>query len=301
MRTFFSFILVAMAGITAPHLKAQPVFPKSFPAFYKEGHRGGTGLMPENTIGAMKKAIDMGANVIEFDIYTSKDGQVIVTHDPYINWKISLTPDGKELTEGAKKFPVHQMDYEEIRKFDVGSKHYAPFPGQKKVKAYIPLLGELIDSVEEYTTRKKLPGVIYNIEMKTGSTYDDVHNSKPEELVDAVLKVVNSKRIGDRYYIQSFDVRPLQYLHRQHPDIAIGFLVWNQNGFEENIKLLGFVPQLYSPAFKLVLPELVAQCRRSGCKIVPWTVNTLDDLKSLQKMGVDGMITDYPNYFEQLK
>jgi glycerophosphoryl diester phosphodiesterase len=301
MRTTQIICLLA-AVIIHQHVEAQITFPKSFPAYYKEGHRGGTGLMPENTIQAMKKAVDVGANVIEVDVYTTKDGQLIVTHDPHINWKISLTEQGGDLTEEqARKYPVHQMNYEDIRKFDVGSKHYASFPDQKKVKTYIPLFGELIDSVEQHLTKNKLPGVIYNIELKTGPTYDNVYNSTPEELVDAVLSVLKTKQIGDRYYIQSFDVRPLQYVQKSHPGIPIGFLVSNQKSFEENIELLGFVPHLYSPAFKLVTPELVSKCKAKGCKIVPWTVNTLDDMKRIQAMGVDGMITDYPNYFEALK
>lgn len=295
-----NFILISTLMIFAmfgsSDVVAQTSVPKSFPAFYKQAHRGGTGLMPENTIPAMKNGIDVGANVIEVDVYTTKDGQVIVTHDPHINWKISLTPDGKELTEEeAKKYPVHQMNYEEIRKFDVGSKSYAPFPNQNKVKAYIPLLSELIDSVEQHIKSNRLPKVIYNIELKTSPSFDSVYNAKPEELVDAVMKIVNSKKIGDRYYIQSFDKRPLQYVRKKYPKTTIGLLVGNNDSFDENIKQLGFSPHIYSPAFKLLTPEMVQQCKASKCKVIVWTVNTKEDMKKMRDMGVDGIITDYPN------
>lgn len=271
------------------------------PSFYKEGHRGGTGLMPENTIPAMKSGIEAGANVIEVDVYTSKDGQVIITHDPHINWKISLTKDGKELTEEeAKKYPVHQMNYAEIRQFDVGSKLYPAFPDQKKVKTYIPLLGELIDSVEQFTKNRKLSNVIYNIELKTSTAFDSVYNSKPEELVDAVMAVVKSKKIGDRFYIQSFDKRPLQYVHKKYPKVTIGFLVGNTDPYEENIRQLGFVPHIYSPHFKLLTPELVQKCKSDKSKLIVWTVNTKEDMKRIKDMGVDGIITDYPNWLSQL-
>jgi glycerophosphoryl diester phosphodiesterase len=281
--------------------KAQTEVPEEFPRFYKEGHRGGTGLMPENTIPAMLKAVEVGANVIEVDVYTSKDGQVIITHDPHINWKISLTKEGKELTEEeAKKYAVHQMSYADIRQFDVGSKYYPPFPDQKKVKTYIPLLSELIDSVEQFVRTNRLPKVIYNIELKTSSTFDDVYNSKPEELVDAVMAIVNSKKIGSRFYIQSFDMRPLQYAHKKYPDVVLGFLLSNKDSFHENIKQLGFVPHIYSPNFKLVTPELASQCKSSRCKLVVWTVNTKEEMKKLKEIGVDGIITDYPNYFSEL-
>jgi glycerophosphoryl diester phosphodiesterase len=294
-------IVATIISFCSMQLFAQTNVPKEFPVFYKEGHRGGTGLAPENTIPAMIRGIEAGANVIEVDVYTSKDGQVIITHDPHINWKISLTKEGNELTEEeAKKYPVHQMSYDEIRKFDVGFKPYPAFPGQKKIKTYIPLLGELIDSVEHYTTTKKLPKVIYNIELKTSPAFDSIYNSKPEELVDAVMSVVKSKKIGDRFYIQSFDKRPLQYAHRKYPDVTIGFLVSNTSTFDENIQQLGFVPHIYSPAFKLLTPELVQQCKSKKSKLVVWTVNTREDMKRIKGMGVDGIITDYPNYLSEL-
>jgi glycerophosphoryl diester phosphodiesterase len=303
MKHFLRLIAVAFAvfNFCSSDILAQTKVPKEFPDFYKEGHRGGTGLMPENTIPAMKKAVEVGANVIEVDVYTSKDGKVIITHDPHINWRISLTKDGKELTEEeAKKYPVHQMNYDDIRQFDVGSKYYPPFPDQKKITAYIPLLGELIDSVEQFTASRKLPKVIYNIELKTSSSFDEVYNSKPEELVDAVMTVVKSKNIGDRFYIQSFDKRPLQYARKKYPRVTLGFLLNNTDSFDENIKQLGFVPHIFSPNLKLVTPELVQQCGSSKCKLVVWTVNTKEDMKRLKDMGVDGIITDYPNYLAEL-
>lgn len=293
--------IVALAVSFFSHDMLAQKLPKEFPDFFKEGHRGGTGLMPENTIPGMIKAVEVGANVIEVDVYTSKDGKVIITHDPHINWKISLTKEGKELTEEeAKKYPVHQMNYDDIRQFDVGSKYYPQFPGQKKIKAYIPLLGELIDSVEQYTNSKKMSKMIYNIELKTRPDFDDVYNSKPEELVDAVMAVVKGKNIGDRFYIQSFDMRPLQYARTKYPKVTLGYLLSNTNSFEDNIKQLGFVPHIYSPNLKLVTPELVEKCKSSKCKLVIWTVNTMEDIKRLVDMGVDGIITDYPNYLAQV-
>src|SRR5688572_13909267 len=111
---------------------AQPSVPKNFPKFYKEGHRGTRGLSPENTIPSMIKAIDNGANMIEVDIYISKDGQVFIAHDPYVNINHSLYEDGKEIAaEDARKFIFRQMNYADIRKFDVGSKPYAAYPQQE--------------------------------------------------------------------------------------------------------------------------------------------------------------------------
>src|SRR5688500_6181016 len=123
-----------------------------FPDFYKEGHRGTRGLMPENTIRSMTKAIEDGANIIEVDIQISKDMQVMIAHDAHINRQISLLPNGDEIPEAdARKYVLHQTPYDSIRKFDVGTRFHPDFPQQKKIKAHIPLLGELIDSVEQFT------------------------------------------------------------------------------------------------------------------------------------------------------
>jgi glycerophosphoryl diester phosphodiesterase len=274
-----------------------------FPAFYKEGHRGTRGLMPENTIPSMKKAIEAGANIIEVDIYITKDKQVLVAHDPMVNVNHSLYEDGTEIKkEDAKKYIWRQMNYADIRKFDVGSKPYAGWPQQQKIKTYMPLLGELIDSVEEFTAARKLPPVIYNIEVKTSPRFDSLgYNAGPEEMIRAVMDVVNSKQIGKRFYIQSFDLRPLQEVHKKYPGVTIGFLTDSKtSSVENNLALLGFTPDIYSPHYKLVTPEMVAATKRHKMKLVPWTVNTLEEMKALVQLGVDGIITDYPNFFGQL-
>lgn len=281
---------------------ADLALPKSFPEFYKEGHRGARGLMPENTIQSMIKAVEVGANVIEVDIYTSKDGQVIVAHDAYVNRQFSLLPDGAEIPAvDERKYILHQMDYNEIRKFDVGLKYYDQFPKQKKIAAYIPLLAELIDSVENYTSSHNLPSTIYNIELKSAVNYDSVLNAKPKELVDAVMQVVKSKNIGNRFYIQSFDVRPLQYIHKEYPKVSVAFLTGSNHSFEQNLDELDFNPHIYSPHYGLVNLELIQKCKNINMKIVPWTVNTVEEMQKLKALKVDGIITDYPDYFKELK
>lgn len=274
-----------------------------FPAFYKEGHRGTRGLMPENTIPSMIKAIEVGANIIEVDIYITKDKQVLIAHDPMVNVNHSLYEDGREIAkEDAKKYVWRQMNYEDIRKFDVGSKPYNGWPQQQKIKTYMPLLGELIDSVEAFTTARKLTPVIYNIEVKTSLQFDSLgYNAGPEEMIKSVMDVVNSKNIGKRFYIQSFDMRPLQVVHQKYPGVTIGFLTSTPTAsVEQNLAQLGFTPEIYSPHYKLVTPEAVSACKQHKMKLVPWTVNTIEEMKALVKMGVDGIITDYPNYFSQL-
>lgn len=249
----------------------------------------------------MKKAVDVGANILEVDVHISKDRQVVVAHDPVINPAFTLSPNGEEIPkEAAAKYVLHQMNYADIRRFDVGSKFHSGFPEQRKMKVHMPFLGELIDSVEQYTTAKNLPKVIYNIEIKADPKYDNIYQPAPEELVKLVMGVVNEKKIHKRFYIQSFDVRQIQAVHRHYPQVVTGFLTSDREAtFEENIRKIGFLPQIYSPYYKLVTKELVEKSHRQGMKLVPWTVNSREEIRELQQMGVDGIITDYPNLFEE--
>ena len=274
-----------------------------FPDFYKEGHRGTRGMMPENTIPSMTKAIEDGANIIEVDIQISKDMQVMIAHDAHINRQISLLPGGGEIPEAdAHKYVLHQMPYDSIRRFDVGTRFHPDFPQQKKIKAYIPLLGELIDSVERFTKARGYAPVIYNIEIKARPDQDGVLQPPPSRLIDLVMAVVKTKDIGKRFYIQSFDVRQIQEVHNRYPGVATGFLTSKKDAsLEANLKEIGFTPDIYSPHYKLATKELVAEVHAKGMKFVPWTVNTLEEMKHLKAMGVDGIITDYPNLFAELE
>lgn len=289
-------------GCTKSQTPAE-VVENSFPEFYKEGHRGTRGLMPENTIPAMKKAIDVGANVLELDVHISKDNKVVVAHDPYMNRNFTLLPNGEEIPEeDARKYILYQMDYDEILKFDVGSKYYERYPEQKKMPAYIPLLGELIDSVEQYTQEKELPEIIYNIEIKAKPKKDGEYQPKPEELIKLVMDVVREKEIGNRFYIQSFDIRQIQEVNRSYPQVVKGFLTSNREAsMEDNLKKIGFQPEIYSPNHKLATTELIDKVHARGMKFIPWTVNEREGMVRLKQMGVDGIITDYPNVLDELE
>jgi glycerophosphoryl diester phosphodiesterase len=282
---------------------SQDVLQTVFPTFYKEGHRGTRGLMPENTIPSMKKALDDGANIIEVDIQISRDKKVMVAHDAHLNPQITLSPQGKEISEAdGKQHILYQMDYAEIRQYDVGSKYHPDFPQQKKIRAYIPLLGELIDSVERYTREKRLEPAIYNIEIKASPDQDNLYHPAPTALIDLVMEVVKASGIKNRFYIQSFDIRQIQEVHNRYPGVVTGFLTSKKDiSLEENIKRIGFNPEIYSPHYKLATEELIEKCHAQGMKFVPWTVNNLEEMQALKTMGVDGIITDYPNLFSRLE
>jgi glycerophosphoryl diester phosphodiesterase len=259
--------------------------------------------MPENTIPSMKKAIDDGANIIEVDIQISKDNMVTVAHDAYINRTYSLLPNGEEIPESdSRKYLLYQMEYDSIRKFDVGSKFHKDFPQQKKMFVHIPLLSELIDSVEAYTVAKEFPPIIYNIEIKSDPEKDGVYQPAPAKLIKLVMDVVNAKRIGGRFYLQSFDIRQIQEVHKKYPHVVVGFLTGKKDvSLDENLRQIGFKPQIYSPQYKLITAQLIQACRDQGMKCVPWTVNTSDEMNKLITLGVDGIITDYPHLLSDIK
>ena len=259
--------------------------------------------MPENTIPSMKKALDDGANIIEVDIQISRDKKVMVAHDAHLNHQITLTPQGAEISEAdGKQHILYQMDYADIRQYDVGSKYHPDFPQQKKIRAYIPLLSELIDSVEQHTRAKRLTPPIYNIEIKANPEQDNIYHPAPDVLIDMVMAVVKASGIKNRFYIQSFDIRQIQEVHNRYPAVVTGFLTSKKNiSLEENIKNIGFTPDIYSPHYKLATRELIEKCHAKGMKFVPWTVNTIEEMQTLKTLGVDGIITDYPNLLKQLQ
>lgn len=284
---------------TVARQQAQQLPP--LPAFDTEGHRGARGLMPENTIPAMRKAIDLGMTTIEMDCHITKDRKVVVTHDPHINPAYARTPDGKDIPkEDSKKYAIYQMDYADVRQFDMGTKQYDLYPQQQKMEAYIPLLEELIDSVQHYLQVKKLPQVFYNIETKSVEKNDNKLHPDPAAFVDLMVEVIERKGIAPWVIIQSFDPRTLQELHKRYPHIRTSLLVSNQDSFEQNIERLGFTPVIYSPNAKLVTAELVKKCHEKQIKIIPWTVNTAEEIARLKALGVDGIISDYPNLLSSL-
>jgi len=269
--------------------------------FDKQGHRGARGLMPENTIGGMLRALDLGVTTIGMNVVISKDNQVVLSHEPYFNHEISLLPSGKPIVLKAEQsYNMYKMDYAEIKKFDVGSKVHSRFPGQQKFAAHKPLLNEVIDSVEAYVKLHKMAKPNYAIEIKTVRKGDLVFHPEPAEFSQLVMDVVVAKKLTKRTIIQAFDIRSLQYVHAKYPKIKTALMIDEKEDFENNIKDLGYTPTVYSPYSVLVGKGLVDRCHAAGIKIIPWTVNSLKDMNYMIGLGVDGVITDYPNLFNSL-
>lgn len=292
----YPFFYLLMICICSCSMKHSTIKAPSF-SFDWQGHRGCRGLMPENTIPAMIKAIDLGVTTIEMDVVISKDNQVVVSHEPFMSAEIATGPDGKIPTfQDQRANNLYKMDYADIKLWDVGLRQLARFPRQVKMQAYKPLLSVLMDSVEKYLIVNKLKPVQYSIEIKSGLSTDDMYHPKPAEFVKLVMDVINSKTINDRIIIQSFDHRILQILHQQYKHIKTSFLVeGNKRTPEEQIALLGFTPGIFSPEYHLVDSQMVSFCHKKNMKLIPWTVNELAAMEKLKSLGVDGIITDYPD------
>lgn len=280
-------------GVVAVTAGAQPV-----PDL--QAHRGGRGLMPENTIPAMLHAIDLGIRTLELDCIISADGKVVVSHDLYMSSDFMVKPDGSEIdTAEQKNYVLYRMTYDSIRRYPEGVKKHRGFPDQIMVKTYKPLLADLIDSVEGYVRLHHLKPVYYNMETKCGPEGDDILHPAPERFVALLMGVVKEKGIGSRVTIQSFDPRTLRIVHRDYPSQVTAYLV-EKESFEKNISELGFTPAIYSPAFKLVDAELVKKAHAAKVGVLPWTVNKEEDMKRMAALGVDGMISDYPDRLVRL-
>ena len=270
--------------------------------FDKQGHRGCRGLMPENTVPAMLHALGLGVTTLELDVVITKDKKVILSHEPWFGQEITTKPDGSYMgPREERKYNIYWMTYEETKTFDVGMKPHPRFPQQQKMKVTKPLLADVIDSVNKDMMTRRRPFPYYNIETKTNPGGDEVFHPKPDEFVELLMAVIKEKGIEDRVIIQSFDFRTLKYLHEKYPSIRTAALVeaTDKRSADDIIKELGFTPSVYSPAYQLVNSDLLKKYHKLGIKVIPWTVNDKAKIEELTKMGVDGIITDYPNLFNE--
>ena len=271
------------------------------PAFDKEGHRGCRGLMPENTLPAMLSALDMHVTTLEMDVVVTKDKQVILSHEPFFNHEITTKPNGEYVNEEEEKgLNIYTMTFPETQGYDVGLKTHPRFPKQQKLHATKPRLSEVIDNVEASVKLKGMNKVFYNIETKCNPLTDNTYHPAPEEFVELLMHVIERKKIVDRVIIQSFDFRTLKIVNRKYPQVRTAALIedFDKRPFEKHLEELGFTPAIYSPAYSLVTKELVNKCHQQKMKIIPWTVNDKGTIDSLRNLGVDGIITDFPDLFQ---
>jgi glycerophosphoryl diester phosphodiesterase len=289
--------LLILVTFVSTNVLAQVYVPK----FDVQGHRGARGLKPENTIPAFLYAIDLGVTTIELDIAITKEGQIVVSHEPWMSAAITLDSLGRPIREkDEKKHNIYKMLYKDIAKYDVGSKDNTRFPRQQKMKVSKPLLKDVIIAVEDYIKGKGLYEVDYNIEIKSDKEGDGKFHPKPAEFSDIVFDFIDQYLPWDRVVIQSFDTRVLKYWHEKHPSARLAYLVDNLNTIDENLALIGFTPSIYSPEYHLLSKEEIKTCHQKKMRVIPWTVNDSKEMEELKSWGVDGVITDYPDLAKEL-
>lgn len=262
-----------------------------------QGHRGARGLLPENTLPSFKKALELGVTTLELDLCVSRDSKIVVSHEPYFSHTISTPPEGTDFNaSNEKEFNLFKMTYEEIQQWDVGLKPLQGFQNQHKIAVTKPLLSDVFSMAETYVSdHERNTPLFYNIEIKSQPEGDGIYHPEVEVFADLVMNVIDSFDIHDRVIIQSFDIRPLQYLHSTYPDMVLALLIQNVDSPEVNIERLGFTPEIYSPYYLLVDDYLLGYCKENNMRLIPWTVNDANTMRSLIIKGVDGIITDYPD------
>jgi glycerophosphoryl diester phosphodiesterase len=266
------------------------------PKFDIQGHRGARGLRPENTIPAFLMALDSGVTTLELDIAITKDKQIIVSHEPWMSASICVDSSGNAISEkDERKFNIYQMTYDQVQLFDCGSIGNSKFPQQEKMKTSKPLLRDVIVAVENQIKSHATYEVDYNIEIKSSPDGDKKFHPTVDEFSDLIYQLVDEYLPLDRVVIQSFDFRVLKYWHQKYPEIRLSALIENTKSIDANLADLGFKPSTYSPNFKLLNRDKVKYLHQQRIRVVPWTVNEISDILSLKGMGVDGLITDYPD------
>ena len=262
-----------------------------------QAHRGGAGLMPENTVSSMRKAMDLKKiNTLEFDLQISSDGKVVVSHDNYFHSRYAIRPDGSLVGKDDPKEYIYTMPYDSVVRYEVGLRKVDQWPTQQKVSEHKPLASDLIDFIEDYARKKGLSPMRYNIEVKSrtgkgeGTLWPDY-----KTFVDTCIPLLLSKNLGDRLVVQCFDVRALNYMRAKYPEVKLSYLTSKVKDVVQLLGKLDFTPEWWSPHYEDVTTENVAYCHALGVKVVPWTVDEKSDIQKMADYGVDAIISNYPD------
>jgi glycerophosphoryl diester phosphodiesterase len=286
-------------------------------AFDLEGHRGTRGLAPENTLTAFRRAIEIGVTTIETDMAVTSDNVIVISHDPFLNPDVVRGPDGHWLA--SKGPPIHTLTLAELRRYDIGrlnpmSQYAKQFPEQRAVD------GERFPQLSELFDLGKASGkpVRFNIETKITPT-SGADTPDPATFAKLVVAAVRAADMSNRVTVQSFDWRTLIEVKRIAPDIETSCLTI-QTKDNDTVQSPGGGPSpwhagldprdhggslpalvkaagcaTWSMFWRNITPKELADAHALGLKVLPWTVNDKSEMKRLIDLGVDGIITDYPD------
>lgn len=297
------------------------VFVHSAQAVDLQGHRGARGLAPENTLAGFRTALGIGVTTLETDLALTRDGVLVLSHEPRLASALTRGPDAAWLAEDGA--PFVQLDHAELGRYDIGrlnpsSKYASQWSDQKPVDGErIPTLASLFALVREARSPGGVP-VHLNIETKI-TPGAEVPTADSGTFAWAVVEAVRSAGMADRVTVQSFDWRTLREVRRLAPQIATSCLTIESGGMntvrvgadgaspwhaglkaaEHGNSLVRLVKaagcSTWSPFWRNVTAELVAAAHDLGLKVVTWTVNDAVEVERLTTLGVDGLITDYPD------
>jgi glycerophosphoryl diester phosphodiesterase len=230
-------------------------------------HRGFSGIAPENTLTAFKKAIDVGADMIELDVLLSKDGELVVIHDKTVN----------RTTNGKGK--VCDFTLNELKKLDAGGWFKNHFTGEK-----IPSLEEVLDLAKNK--------ILLNIEIKKDA-YDP--QNKKGGVEEKTVKLVEKYNMNSQVLVSSFNPLIVKRVKEFAPDISTAILY----RYGINKKLIKVFNNLnvdaINPGKRFFTKKATVEVHQSDLKINIYTINQKREMKKFIKMGVDGIITNYPD------
>ena len=287
-------------------------------AFDLQAHRGGRGLMPENTLPAFEHALALGVDTLELDIAVTADGVVVISHDPYLSGLIVRDAAGRFLPAGKgpliKSLTLAQLQAYQLGRIQPGTPYASTFATQQSRDGIrIPTLAALFDRVKALGA----DDVRFNIETKLDPGQPE-QTVSPQEMTSALLQVVKDAGMASRVSIQSFDWRSLQQVQRSEPRIPTVYLTIqtaNADNVRDGAWTAGFqlaehssVPRLvkaaggtvWSPNGGALSEALVKEAQALGLKVVPWTINSRAELDRMLGWGVDGLITDYPDRLREV-
>ena len=272
------------------------------PSFLIIGHRGHVSRYPENSIQGFLSAVGLGVDGLEMDLVISADKEVVVSHEPYMAASKVLTPDGNRIPPSVEKdYNLYKMTYESIRRFSMGPVDDSRFRHQKRIRTYKPLLSEIFKAVVDYRQSNNLPPITYFLEVKSKPTDYGIFQPHPEELAALIMGTVKKHEMQEAVIIQSFDEGFLNILKHKYPEVKTSYLI-HKTTFWEALRRLNFTPDVIGPYYKqLKTIQQVEELHALGYKVIPWTINSKKMIKELIGMGVDGIITDYPERALSLK
>jgi glycerophosphoryl diester phosphodiesterase len=318
MAALFLCLVFCVPALSQPQTPAAAVKPLII------GHRGAAGLAPENTLVAFAKACELGVDGIELDVLVSADGELVVHHDFRLKPEIARGADGAWISSGSPP-AIKDLTVAQLKAYDVGRlKPRTSYSGRYPEQA--PVDGERVPTLKEVVNLFKKScsaATLLFVEIKT-SPDEPALTPPPEVVSDKVVKMLKEEGIAERAWVLSFDWRNLVHIQRTAPELMTVYLTIVTPG-SNNLKpnQLGASPwmagldvddfngsapravraaggRIWSPFFRNLTPEALAEARQLGLKISVWTPDRPDDLKEMIGMGVDAITTNRPDVLKHL-